>query len=149
MRSLANTACAVIVVCPITTGQIRVRNGGTGIGSVDKLSVTGVNANVRNAACSCAGKEDDISGLQIRFGHICTMSVLISGCAVGRVTELFQYVVDKSGTVKTGWGSTAAEIAYTQILSGFREDLRTGNPASSSYGMLTGSVIFCLSFYAL
>jgi len=85
---LANTAGAVIMVCPVTAGQIGIRNGRAGIGRMDKLSIPSINAHMRNTCGSGTYKENNVTGLQIRLCNICTVFILICGSTVGTVAQL-------------------------------------------------------------
>ena len=60
---LVHTACAVIMIRPVSAGQIRVRNHTTGIGGVDKLAVADVDTHVRNAGGGSALEKDQVAGL--------------------------------------------------------------------------------------
>ena len=144
--SLADTACAVIMVCPIAAGQIGIGNRGAGIGGMEEISVARINTYMGDAACAAgACEENQIAFLQVGFFHICTVLILVSGGTVGGVTKLLQNIVNQTGAVKAGRGGTAACVAGTEIFFCLGKDLCTGDLYSrrrrfSRFLLLGGSV---------
>ena len=135
---LGHAAGAVVVVCPIASGEIGIGYGGAGIGGVNELSVARVDAHMGNAACVCTGEENDITGLQICLGDGGTHVVLIGGGAVGRIAKLLQNIVHIAGTVKTGRGGAAVYIAGAQVFLCLSQNLRTGDTGNGGHGTAAG-----------
>ena len=120
----AYTAGAVIMIGPIAAGQVGIGNRRAGIGSVNKLAAAGVNTHMGNAVGTGAGEENNVTGLQAAFFNIGTHLILGSGCPVRGEANLLQNVVHQSGTVKSIGRCAAAEIPGTEMLFGFRQNVR-------------------------
>ena len=122
---LAHAAGAVVVVSPVAAGQSVIGNRAAGVGGVDKLTVAHIDACVGQAATICIGEEYHIAGLQVGFGNIGALLVLIHQHAVRGVTQSLQHIVNETGAVKTARGCTAIDIGGAQILFGLVGDILT------------------------
>ena len=111
----AHSPCAVIVLCPVAAGQVRVGDCGTGVGSVDKLAAARVDTYVRQSGGICIRKEYDIAGLKIVLADLTALLPLVGRGSVGGVAALLQHVVDKAGAVKAGWTGTSIDIWNAEI----------------------------------
>ena len=52
----------VVVLRPVTAGEVGIGDRGAGIGGMDELAAANVNAYMGNAAGICTGKENDVAG---------------------------------------------------------------------------------------
>ena len=84
---------------------------------MNKLPIPGIDAYMGDGA-AVSGEENQIPGLKTFLADICTMGVLSLGGAVRGVAQCFEYVINKPGTVKTGWGSAAVNIRCAEIFLG-------------------------------
>lgn len=135
-----HAAGTVIVLRPVTGGQVGVGNSGTGIGGVDKLSVSGVDTHMGDAAGVCIGEEHDVANFQVTLGNRSALLVLFSGSPVRGEAQLLENIVDKAGAVKAGGRSTAGHIGSAQILLGFCQNLCAGDIDGGRSGAAGGSV---------
>ena len=62
----------VVVLRPVTAGEVGIGDRGAGIGGMDELAAANVNAYMGNAAGICTGKENDVAGLQAAFFNVST-----------------------------------------------------------------------------
>ena len=60
-----HAACAIVMICPVTAGQVCIGNRGAGVGGVDELAVADVNTHVGNAAAAGICEEDNVAGLSV------------------------------------------------------------------------------------
>ena len=115
------------MLCPIAAGQVRVGYSGAGIGGVDELTIACIDANVRNAAGVCIGKEHNVAGFQAALGHRGAHLILIGRCPVRGIAKLLQDIVDKTRAVKAGGGSSAENIRCSKIFLRFFQNLAACN----------------------
>ena len=101
------------MIRPISAGQACVGNRGAGIGRVDKLSVSGIDANVGDGA-AVSGEENNIPGKKVCFADVCTVGILGFGCTVRGVAQGFQNIIHKTRTVKAGGRGAAVYIGSTE-----------------------------------
>ena len=85
---LGDATCAIVVICPVTAGEVGVGDRGAGIGGMDKLTVAGINANMGNAAGICIFKEYQVSRSQAAAADMGTHCILICSGAVRRIPHL-------------------------------------------------------------
>ena len=107
---------------------------------MDKLSVSNVNAHVRDAGLICILEDHNIAGLEVFFGYVSTHSVQIFACAVRGIAQLLQNIVNKAGAVKTAGGCAAGNIGTAQIFLGFCHDCLAGDGYRFCCSITAGSV---------
>ena len=98
----------VVVLRPVTAGEVGIGDRGAGIGGMDELAAANVNAYMGNAAGICTGKENDVAGLQAAFFNVSTLIVLVGGGAVRGEAQLLEDVVHETGAVKAAGAGTPA-----------------------------------------
>ena len=134
-----HAAGTIVVVCPVAAGQVRVGDSGAGVGGVDELAVSGIDAHMGNAAGICIGKEDNVTGLQLILGNGSALLILVSGGPVGGEAQLLKDIVDETGAVKACRRSAAVNVGGTQIFFCFCQNGITGYIGRNLAGRTAGS----------
>ena len=125
-QSFAHSTGAVVVLRPVAACKTGVGNNGARVGSVDKLSISGVNAHMGNTTGIGVRKKHDVTRLKIAPGHGSSHFVLIRRSTVGGVAKLLQYIVHKTGAIESAGAGTTVYIGAAKILLGFCQNLTAG-----------------------
>ena len=103
--------CAVIVLAPIAGGQVGIGHGGAGVGGVDELSVSDVDAHVGHIAGRGCDEEHQITRLEVVLGHTGADVDELGGRSAGYAqTQIFQNIVYEAGAVKAAGACAACHI---------------------------------------
>ena len=97
-------------------GAGQIADGNTlGAGGVNHFSVANVNSHMRDSLTICVLQENQISGLELAFGHVGANLVLLGG-GTGQVdSALLQHVLDVAGTVEAVGGCSAPYIRNADV----------------------------------
>ena len=137
---LVESSGAVVMFCPVAAGQTCVGNCRAGIRGVDKLAIACVNTNMSYSGPAGIGEEYDITGFQVAFADKCSLCIQCLGSSIRRIAKGLQYVVHKTGTVKSGRRGSAIYIRRSEILRCLVNNLLSGNRAFVSPGITITAV---------
>ena len=140
MSLLFGVTGSAVIVCSVVVGvQIGIGNNSAGTGCVDKLTITNVDTDVRQACLVCILEEDQIAGLQICLGNRCAFGIHGNLCTADVNAVAAEHIVHKTGAVKAAWVRAAPFVGDAQILLCSSNNLVPGcSTGGSGTGRTTG-----------
>jgi hypothetical protein len=114
--SVVNSAGAVVVLRIVSAVQIVDLDHAAGVGGVDELTVTDIDANVGKTGGIGVGEDDDIAGLQFILRNVDTGGIHTGDHTAQGITQRIVNVVNKTGTVKACGSGAAPDIGSAKIL---------------------------------
>ena len=134
--SVVNSAGAVVVLRIVSAVQIVDLDHAAGVGGVDELTVTDIDAHMGKTGGVGVGEDDDITGLQLTLGDVDTGGIHTGDHTAQGITQRIVNVVNKTGAVEAGGSSAAPDIRSTQILLGLVYDGLTVDLAAVDGGIV-------------